>query len=650
MSREDASLFPTELKDPQVETSKLPPLNPSAKKVADENNENIENSNNCQNNEPATNEDGEQPINIEDNTNQLIDQITGQARSNHTSNNNSQKSSNINSPIHSNASSKRPSAQQSNIQSQENSNKNTSENSPINSPLHSHSNSPSDSHSNSHSNSPLNSPSASQNHSGANSSPSTPLSNRSSKTASLSSNRSNSRSCNASPSLSYSYNSSVRIPKTSLSHQRRVNGRLPPKKLTYNQEMNKIPTDILYNPYVTKRLNIFPLRNTKPPRAAMSHVNYRNRSVPPMDDLTNTLLNDEKPENEPTIEELKNSANILRQMEKDLIEKSQYPEAKKVANAYERVSMDIKMKSNFYETKSGLEELIAKRNELLALADSIKSDWNEKITEQQNNTIKHVNEMKAQHQEQIKQFDSEIPEELTPLFKRNSVTYLNLRSKEKYLAFNRHFDEAEGIKVQADKIEEMEREANFEKMFDYYRNKKEKLIQLQQLTISNYLNYSDSRKAEMETYRDKSIQGALNRAANIDKQIKRICEKKGIKQKSLNLDIVDEERIKLIKEKEQDDPIPRRRVNTSIAQDRQTNSDNNISSSTPLLNTPNVESENENADDQNNSHSNNENENEENIGKEENKLNEEGVEKSDKDISNSLSSKSSSSDENQNLT
>lgn len=371
---------------------------------------------------------------------------------------------------------------------------------------------------------------------------------------------------------SHSYSSTRKTTKTSIN--RRI-GKLPPSRISFNQEMSKIPKDILHNPYVTKRLNIFPARSTNPPKAALSNVEYRNRVIPQKDELTEKILNGEEPEEEPTIEQLKNSANILRIYEKDLIDKSEYLEAKKVAQAFQKTLAKIKKKSSSTEVKTGLESLIAKRNELMIIADDKKEEWDDIIAKYQSDTEAHVNNMKQQHQEKIKQFNSEIPSELTPLFKRNSVSYLTMRSNEKYLALNRHFDEAHKMKLKADEIEEIEREDNFSKMDEFYRKKREQLKQLQQLEIINYRSYADTRKNELIFQKEKSISGPLLRAEKIDKEIKRICEKRGIKQNQLNFDLVDDERVKLIKskEKENDDIFKHSRGNLQDENKKSSNDD-----------------------------------------------------------------------------
>lgn len=365
--------------------------------------------------------------------------------------------------------------------------------------------------------------------------------------------------------------SSSSKPSTQKSSQRSqsVNliNRKPPRRLTYSQQMKQIPTNILYNPYVTKRLNIFPITETTIPRAAQPKEKYHDKPEPVMDELTQKLYDGEEVKDEEiTMDQLTESAKILRDMEKDLVEKSRYPEAKKAANAYDKAQADIKRRKNYNDAKTGIEELLAKRNELLALIENDSQEWKENLRLHDQMTQDRIQQMKDQFDEDIDTFNRSIPEGLGPYFKRNSVTYLQMRSNEKYLAFNRKFDEAENIKQKADVLEEEEKEENLRKMDKYYRDKKKRMIKQQKLSMENFISAQENRRREIIFQKNKDIQGKKDRVDLINKQIKLECEKKGIRQRNLNLDIVDEKRVEMLKNKEKDLPIPKSRVGQRASQ------------------------------------------------------------------------------------
>lgn len=288
-------------------------------------------------------------------------------------------------------------------------------------------------------------------------------------------------------------------------------------------------------------------------------------------------------DNLPTLEDLKRTAGQLREFEKEMISKGNYADAKKASLTLQMVNKEIYKQQNFSRNKGTIEQLVSKRNELKALLNSTTEEFDNMIIDHEQNTISKLDQIALQQQQELEEFDKNIPKDLPPLFKRNSVSYLKMRSKEKYLALTRDFDEAMSLQKKADVIEKEEEQLNFEKMDQYYRSKRKKLIMKQRNAIENYIQYSDMRKGEMLNLREVAIRGTTNRIKNLENQIKIECEKRGIRQSEINYDIVDESRIELIKRKENENPISYKRTATSKSQ----RNNQTPSSSTSATFTPN---------------------------------------------------------------
>ena len=268
----------------------------------------------------------------------------------------------------------------------------------------------------------------------------------------------------------------------------------------------------------------------------------------------------------PTLDDLKKTASQLRNFEREMISKGKYSDAKNASLTLKMVNKEICKQQRFAKNKGNIEELVSKRNELTALLNSTTEEFDNMIIDHEQNTISKLDQIALQQQQELEEFDKNIPKDLPPLFKRNSVSYLKMRSKEKYLAITRNFDEAMNLQKKANVIEKEEEQSNFEKMDQYYRDQKKKLIARQKSTIENYIHYADMRKSEILNLREVAIRGTTNRIKNLENQIKIECEKRGIKQSEINYDIVDDARVELLKSKENENPISYKRTATSKSQ------------------------------------------------------------------------------------
>jgi len=353
--------------------------------------------------------------------------------------------------------------------------------------------------------------------------------------------------------------------KQETSQQKRKSKTAPVKQMTYSQELAKIPADILNNPHVIKKYNINSGFKANPPRAAMSNEDYRYQVPPKLDDFTNSLVSGTPIIENPSIDQLKSANHQLRALEKDYIAKGQYMDAKKVAQIMDIVSSKIQQKKDFADNKSTIEELLSKRNELSMLVSSTERDWDEQIEQHKKNTTLRIAEIEQKHQEEMEEFDTAIPSELQPTFKRFSVTYLKMRSKEKYLAYNRHFDEAQAMKEKADALEQKETGDNYERMDRFFQEKRSKLLEKQNKSMNAFLDYSKGRLLELKSQKTKSLEGINRRISILQDLIENECDKKNITPGELNMDIIDEKRMEILKITEKDLPIPQYRCSSALS-------------------------------------------------------------------------------------
>ena len=415
--------------------------------------------------------------------------------------------------------------------------------------------------------------------------------------------------------LNKSKPNSRRTSQTSLSQNSRISTakpryHLPPKKLSYNQEFLLIPDSIKNNPYVARHINRYPTTASTIPRAAIKHEDYRSLSAPKLDEYTQKRLNNEEYDKNVSVDQLKSSSNQLRLLERYCIDQCQYPQAKQAMITYKKILREITSKSNHLATKSNLDELLAKRNELLALVEFYRSEWNTTLKAYDETVEERENELQKQFEDELKYFIEEIPEGLPPLFQRNSKEYLEMRSKEKHLAITRQFDEAQKMKQKADALHIIEQEKNQESKDAYYRKKEKRLIKKQQATFNNFVELSDDKREQLQRKRNDQIEGALTRVKLINKQIEKICEEKGISQKDLDLNIVDEERVKLLQKTETSFPIPGFRM--SALATRQSNRKKNETKNNNYQNDQDQNDQSQNDQSQNDQSQNDQNQNDQN--------------------------------------
>jgi hypothetical protein len=275
-----------------------------------------------------------------------------------------------------------------------------------------------------------------------------------------------------------------------------------------------------------------------------------------VDDYTQKLLDGNEPEESPTTEQLLKSREQLHHLEKELSGKGQYIDAKYAANHYDRLCLISRERDNFVTHKTSIEEMVRKRNELLEFAQIVQSEWDQKIEAYKQQIEQHLQDMQAEHEKELQDFMNNVPRELPTLYKRNSVAYLELRAKERGLAFHRRYDEADAYQHSADVLFEQEKEMNYEKVDSIYREKLRRLRRHQKRELEIYQLSTESKMTEMINSREKQIRGAFDRARRLDMQIDRYCDNCGVKQAQIDMNYVDNNRVNLVISQERTRMLP----------------------------------------------------------------------------------------------
>ena len=415
-----------------------------------------------------------------------------------------------------------------------------------------------------------------------------------SKKSSENSQKSSGRQKNKSDHSYYSVSSSLPTSQTSaLSSSRSrplTSASLASKKkrITYLQEMKTIPNNVKYNPYVMRRYPIYNPSKTgggSIPHAALSSREYASRDVE-LGEIAQTLFDGKQLNDETTVDDLKLAANQLRAYEREMVNRGDYLSAKKASNAHKKANKIIFKTEDADARKNSVQYLISKRNELQVLLDSTREEWDDLIREQDSLSRKKLNDMIASQQDDRMNFEENIPSELPPLFKRKSVNYLNMRNREKQLALNKQFDAAMELQKKADILAITEKEENYQKLNKYYRRKRKLLIASQKRSISAYQDYSVTKRNEILSVKEKSLQGLTNRIKNLDKQIMDECEKKNVNPSDLDFEAFNEKRYQEVKSKEQSNPISRRRA-VSASLEKKTQQRKRQKNSQKMTPTPN---------------------------------------------------------------
>lgn len=306
-----------------------------------------------------------------------------------------------------------------------------------------------------------------------------------------------------------------------------------------------LPKNLMNNPIIAKKYGIYTpdVIISRPPRAALDSSEYKPKLPVELGDLAQSILNGEHPNKEATKEELKEAKVQLKNLELELIDKSDYMAAKKAAAAFDYMENYVNHYQDVAKLKESLESIISKRNELIAYITSIQESIQNQLQEQKAIADDRLKELENQQTIEIQEFDENVPTELTKEFRHQSKDYLELRVKQRSLAMKREFDEAQKLKEKADKIEESQIKGDIIKMKKFYKRKRKHLLRKHRVQIQCLMDDNLMRTKEIINSRQFEIDSTKARIASLDDELKRKCEEKGVDINELDDRKIDQQRV-----------------------------------------------------------------------------------------------------------
>ena len=249
----------------------------------------------------------------------------------------------------------------------------------------------------------------------------------------------------------------------------------------------------------------------------------------------------------------------------------EYLEAKKYSEAQQLQKMirSVELKLQVVESRAGEKQAQKEKYaEVKAVLGKILDEWNASFDQFVETTEGEIKALQEQQRKDLEAFDATCPEELTSHYRRVSPDLLIMRNKEKALAANRRFLEAQKLKQKNDAEEGRQEQVQFTKMHQDWVSKRKKFIAKQDEQMKVFLDHAESTRVRMLRNRDQTIVGYVKRLNLID-------EKLGDEVPDLDSVELSDERRRVIDEIEAAYPVPRIRgaVFTSVRQKKSKSDD-----------------------------------------------------------------------------
>ena len=224
----------------------------------------------------------------------------------------------------------------------------------------------------------------------------------------------------------------------------------------------------------------------------------------------------------------------LRAVVKKLsIEKNQasvekdYLRAEKCSRLIKVISKAADVADFSSQAATTISELLEKKEDSQCIVDEINAKWDKTFEEFELVVQEKSKELLSKHTQQLDEFDASIPDTLPPQFQKHSPEYLLLRKKEKLLAKNQEFVEAQKLKKKADKLESDENMVQFMKHREDFQFRRNKLIEQQNKQFELFADWVNTKRHQMLNGREKEMEGPIKRLDHYS-QIIETLEKKGL--------------------------------------------------------------------------------------------------------------------------
>ena len=222
------------------------------------------------------------------------------------------------------------------------------------------------------------------------------------------------------------------------------------------------------------------------------------------------------------IDDLKDTIFQVSVIQQKHIEGGEYPQAQEMEKLLHALNTKLKHEESKKAATEELRDLLAKKMELQAIVDTVVNDWNAQFSAFLDATQAQAQSMKQQHIRELSDFDSKKPNDLLPQYRQRSANLINLREKERAMALNKKFVNAQKIKTVADQIEEDETRRQFQRMNDDWTQRRDNLLARQRQQMQVFFSHTETTRIKMIQQRDNVIEGYVARMDRLDRQINQI--------------------------------------------------------------------------------------------------------------------------------
>lgn len=189
-----------------------------------------------------------------------------------------------------------------------------------------------------------------------------------------------------------------------------------------------------------------------------------------------------------------------------------------------QLNAKLKKEETKKNASSDVQQKVVKKKELEAIVERFLDDWNAQFSEFLDVTKAQAAAMKEQHQKEMAEFDATEPHDLLPQYRQRSTKLIQLREKERALAQNKRFVDAQQTKARADRIEASETRNQVQKMKEDWNAKREQVIAKQKQQMQVFFSHAEATRIRMMQQRDNLLNGYIERIERIDSNLTQMCE------------------------------------------------------------------------------------------------------------------------------
>lgn len=294
--------------------------------------------------------------------------------------------------------------------------------------------------------------------------------------------------------------------------------------------VNSLKKDLslrLESPKINVRPPITKSRNTIQPRfrnlnraTKVHHRDFSQESKDALQDFNN--VPDDTKKVKKVLFELKDQVQIE-------IENSNYKEAAHIQKTIEKAEKKLSDLQNINSDIFTIQEGLSKHCDLEAIVSLRLEEWDRKYSEFLELVEKREKELREQFEEEIREYDKNVPVEPDRMYVKQSLLLMNLREQERIFARQHKFSLAEKQKEVANQHETSEFKVAMQKTMTNFRRNRELLVKRFEQRLAAFHQHVHSTDIALKRARAKAIEGYLNRMSTIDNNVGLLCKKYNIK-------------------------------------------------------------------------------------------------------------------------